>query len=684
MTASGRVLEEADIQIPRAFHRLPYGPWRMSRGAAAREDGPPAPDPARLSAVQRGLMMAFTGQVPAAAAANAVVAMGTVVVVWPSVSALYSLPWLALMAATSLARVWLARLAAKAGARAGDSESGTASMARHRAGMTVVAGINGLLWSVLGGILVPPWDTEPRAFTSCVLVAVAATAVASHVALPAAGRVFAAAVLVPWCASYALYPVSTINIALAVLGMVYLALLLNLLHRTGAVLEGAIAEQLRNGELHAEVETTCARLAQAVETAREANRSKSRFLASMSHEIRTPMNAVLGLSAALLDEPLPPGHRESVGTIHDSAGTLLRIINEVLDFSQIEAGRVTLEEAPFSPRDLVRETVTVVGPRAAAKGLAIRTEWDPALPEGLRGDAGRIRQILLNLAGNAVKFTGRGEVVIGVLRIGPEADGAPMTSKPGENKPGENKPGENEPERDVTVEWRVHDSGIGISPTALRTLFQDFAQADESISRRFGGSGLGLAISRRLVELMGGTIAACSVPGEGSVFSFRLSLPAAPPPPAAAGADGDACGETLRAILAASGRAVRVLVAEDNPTNQFVIRQLLKQFAIAVDIAADGHAAVEAADRTAYDLIYMDMRMPGMDGVEAAREIRRREGAGRRAPIVACTANAFEADIQACRAAGMDDFIAKPIGKADFIAMTARMLRQSEAVTALA
>ena len=659
MTASGRVLEEATIQIPRAFHLLTHGPWGMSRGPAGREDAPSTPDPAWLNAVQRGLMTVFTDQVPSAAAANCVVALGAVAVLWPSVRVEYLLPWLALMMTAVLARVCLARVAVRA---ARDPGTGAARMARHRAGTTALSGINGLLWGVLGGILVPPWNPEPHAFTSCVLVAVAATAVVSHVALPAAGRMFATAVMVPWCVSHALYPVSTVNVALAILSLLYLGLLLTLLRRTAAVLESAITEQLRNEELRAAVEATCARLAQAVETAREADRSKSRFLATMSHEIRTPMNAVLGLSAALLDEPLPSAHRESVGAIHDSAGILLRLINEILDFSQIEAGRVTLEEAPFSPRQLVRETMAVVGPRAAAKGLAIRTEWDPALPEGLHGDAGRIRQILLNLTGNAVKFTGQGEIVISVTRMDGEADEAPKGT--------------------VTVEWRVRDSGIGISPAALRTLFQDFTQADESISRRFGGSGLGLAISRRLVELMGGTITACSVPGAGSVFSLRLSLPAAAPPPAAR-ADDDASGETLRAVLTASGRAVRVLVAEDNPVNQFVIRQFLKHFAIGIDVVSDGRAAVEAAGRTVYDLIYMDMRMPGMDGLEAAREIRRRAGAGPRVPIVACTANAFEEDIQACRAAGMDDFITKPISKADFIAITSRALRQSAAVPAL-
>ncbi len=658
------------------------GGWCASSGQTASvivQDGT-VPDEAWLTAMRRSLLIAAARQAPVAVTGNVMVSGCTIGVLWPHVPLAHLLAWFALMVVVGAMR-W--RLSAAALARTAEA----AVMARHMTRLVWLAGVNGLLWGGLGSVLVPLGDMELRAFTSCVVVAMAAAAVASNVALPAAGRRFIAAALLPLSASYILSPASHTSFALATLSLFYLCVLLALLRSTAAVLAEAIQARLRNEELRAEVETVCAQLAQTAEIAREANRSKSRFLADMSHEIRTPMNAVLGLAVTLLDEDLPPGPRESVNAIHDSANVLLRIINEILDFSQIEAGRVTLEEAPFSPRELVRETMTVVGPRAAAKGLAIRTEWDPALPEGLHGDAGRIRQILLNLTSNAVKFTGQGEIVISVLRMGVEADEASKGSVSNEHVPKGNVPGDgiagnDMPRGNVTVEWRVHDSGIGISPAALRTLFQDFTQADESISRRFGGSGLGLAISRRLVELMGGTITACSVPGAGSVFSLRLSLPAAAPPPAAR-ADDDASGETLRAVLTASGRAVRVLVAEDNPVNQFVIRQFLKHFAIGIDVVSDGRAAVEAAGRTVYDLIYMDMRMPGMDGLEAAREIRRRAGAGPRVPIVACTANAFEEDIQACRAAGMDDFITKPISKADFIAITSRALRQSAAVPAL-
>jgi signal transduction histidine kinase len=433
---------------------------------------------------------------------------------------------------------------------------------------------------------------------------------------------------------------------------VYLCVLETFLRGTAAALYEAVRSRLHNEQLTAELELACTQLAEAVETAKSADRSKSRFLANMSHEIRTPMNAVLGLATALLDETIAPDHRRSIETIHDSADILLRLINEILDFSQIEAGRVKLEAVPFSPRKLVRDTVDLIRARAAEKGLAVRTGWDDRIPETLRGDEGRIRQVLVNLAGNAVKFTEQGQIVVSVQVL-------------------------DRTEADVTLAWRVSDTGIGISPVALQALFQDFSQADETISRRYGGTGLGLAISRRLVEMMGGTIEAQSSPGAGSVFSFRLTLPVAASPPVVEDVTG-ASDDALRDALTALGRRMRVLLAEDNPTNQFVVHQMLKGFAIDVDVAGNGREAVERACASHYDLIYMDMRMPEMDGPEAAREIRRR---GISTPIVAFTANAFEEDVRACRSAGMDDFITKPVRKAVFVGTTCKAVKQVPSFT---
>ncbi|MGA3402148.1 MAG: ATP-binding protein [Acetobacteraceae bacterium] len=369
----------------------------------------------------------------------------------------------------------------------------------------------------------------------------------------------------------------------------------------------------------------------------DANRAKSGFLAMMSHEIRTPLNAVLGLAGSLLDASLTTPQREVVQAIRDSGDSLLRILNDILDYSKLDAGRMTFEAAPFSPATLTQNAISILGPRARVKGLAIVAESDPALPAGLLGDAGRIRQVLLNLVSNAVKFTDAGAVTISARCAGREGDA-------------------------ITVEWSVHDTGIGIAPDRIGSLFGEFVQADSSISRRFGGSGLGLAICKRLTEQMGGTIGVESVEGGGTTFRVRLTLPIAETPVAAQPPPADPT-RALEARLAAFGRPLRVLFAEDNPTNQFVALQMLKGLPVQVDVAGDGLEAVDAASRFTYDMIFMDMRMPEMDGLAATRLIRQRGGPLARVPIIALTANAFPEDVKACFDAGMNQFVTKPVSK---------------------
>ncbi len=380
----------------------------------------------------------------------------------------------------------------------------------------------------------------------------------------------------------------------------------------------------------------------------DANRAKSGFLAMMSHEIRTPLNAVLGLTSSLLDASLTTAQREVVTAIHDSGDSLLRILNDILDYSKLDAGRMTFEAAPFSPATLTQNAISILGPRARAKGLAIVAEADATLPAGLLGDAGRIRQVLLNLVSNAVKFTDAGAVTICARCVGRDADAA-------------------------TIEWSVQDTGIGIAPDRIGHLFGEFVQADSSIGRRFGGSGLGLAISKRLTEQMGGTIGVKSAVGAGTTFRVRLTLPAAEAPVDAQPTEVDA-PRALEAWLAALGRPLRILFAEDNPTNQFVALQILKGLPMQVDVVGDGVEAVDAASSFAYDVIFMDMRMPEMDGLAATRLIRQRGGSLARVPIVALTANAFPEDVKACFDAGMNHFVTKPVSKDVLLAAILRAL----------
>ncbi len=395
----------------------------------------------------------------------------------------------------------------------------------------------------------------------------------------------------------------------------------------------------------------------AVRTAQAASDAKSSFLAVMSHEIRTPMNAVLGLAAELLNTPLTEEQRRSVVAIHDAGDNLLNLLNDILDFSKLEAGRLTFEALAFSPETLVDNAVSVIGPRASAKGLAVKTVRETALPQALVGDAGRIRQVLLNLLSNAVKFTERGEVVVAIRCLARDAGHA-------------------------TIEWSVTDTGIGIPPDRIKDLFQDFSQADTSISRRFGGSGLGLSICKRLVEQMGGEVSLVSAPGQGSTFRFSLALPVTQEVALVAHDEPAPAFPELRAHIAGLDRPLRVLVADDNATNRMVAAKMLQEFDVQIATACDGAEAVAAATRFEYDVILMDMRMPEMDGLQATRAIRSRGGRLAEMAIVAFTANAYLDDINACRDAGMNGFVAKPVRKKELVAAIVGALRAAPAAAA--
>ena len=535
--------------------------------------------------------------------------------------------WWAAVGLTALGRLWVAerfRLAAPMPAQA----------ALWRKRFFVGVALSALCWSGGGVWIIVTVPGLERVFVALVLAGMLAGAVPILAPSPWALRAYAGMLMIPLFVFAALNPASA-GIGFAVLLIMFVFTVLRSAAEYHHVLIETIGLDIEKGRLLNQLRQTSHNL-------EVASRAKDEFLANISHEIRTPMNGILGMAQLLAGQQLAPAQREQVEVIRGSTDALLTLVNGVLDFSRIEAGRFELAPAPFASADLLHDLERMFVPHAHAKGLVFQCAIETSVPGQLFGDVTRLKQILVNLLSNALKFTATGSVTL------------TLTARR-----------QRLPQR-VELIAHVRDTGPGVPLEKRQEIFLPFSQGDSSVTRQFGGTGLGLTIAQRLVSLMGGRLWVDDNPGGGSVFIFHVWLREEAGPPLD--------NELQDAPRTAS---MNVLVVDDNAVNCLVARRFLEKLGHQVSVAKDGAEALEMITHTPFDVVFMDVQMPIMDGLAATHRLRQLESAvgARHLPVIALSANATEADREACLEAGMDDFVEKPVRQPALEAAITRVLR---------